>query len=278
MKITAIASWHGSNRSLAAEVGRRLAGARFVAVPFAGGMSELAHITARTLLVSDLHRHVINLARVVQTDRERLQAYLAGVLFHPDALAEAQARCRAVEAGPDSADRFQWAADYFVCAWMARNGTAGTAREFEAGLSVRYDAGGGDSAVRFRSAAESLAAWQTVVRRCTFHCRDGFEVLADVADAADSGVYCDPPFPGAGRRYRHNAGAAVAAELVWHTRLRDALARFARARVVVRYYRHALVEQLYPAADGWHWDDLAGGKTQTNAAAPEVLLTRNLAS
>jgi hypothetical protein len=39
-------------------------------------------------------------------------------------------------------------------------------------------------------------------------------------------------------------------------------------------YRHELVEELYPAPH-WRWLDLTGGKTQTNASAPEVLLVND---
>lgn len=61
--VTSIASWFGSNRMLAPIVGQELAGVPWVGIPFAGGMSELVHITARTLQVNDLHEHVINLVR-----------------------------------------------------------------------------------------------------------------------------------------------------------------------------------------------------------------------
>jgi len=62
--ITALAPWFGSNRTLAENVGTALAGCQWVGVPFAGGMCELLQIKARSLLVSDLHRHVLNLAAV----------------------------------------------------------------------------------------------------------------------------------------------------------------------------------------------------------------------
>ena len=39
--ITALAPWFGSNRTLAENVGRALAGCEWVGVPFAGGMCEL---------------------------------------------------------------------------------------------------------------------------------------------------------------------------------------------------------------------------------------------
>lgn len=63
-KVTALAPWFGSNRTLAPQVGELLNGCRWVGVPFAGSMTELIYIDAPTLVVSDLHRHVINLATV----------------------------------------------------------------------------------------------------------------------------------------------------------------------------------------------------------------------
>ena len=63
--------WFGSNSENAAEVGRLLEGCRFVGIPFAGGMSEVPFITAKQILANDLHRGVINLARVVRDDVAR---------------------------------------------------------------------------------------------------------------------------------------------------------------------------------------------------------------
>ena len=61
-----------------------------VGIPFAGSMSEVPHIKARTILVSDKHRHVINLARVTRDDALRAQLIrgLRRQLFHPDELAD----------------------------------------------------------------------------------------------------------------------------------------------------------------------------------------------
>lgn len=50
---TALAQWFGSNRILGHAVGEALAGCRWVGIPFAGGMPELLHLTARTVVVSD---------------------------------------------------------------------------------------------------------------------------------------------------------------------------------------------------------------------------------
>lgn len=268
-RITTLVPWYGSNRSLARHVGAQLAGRAWVGVPFAGGMSEIRHITARTLVVSDLHRHVINLAQVA-ADADlnvALRKRLADLPFHPDVLAAAQLTCSQREAGTYTGCDcpLWWACDYFVCAWMGRNGTAGTAGEFAGGLSVRWDAGGGDSATRFRAATEALSAWQETMRRCNFLVRDVFDFLADVHDSEECGVYCDPPFPGPGDRYRHTFTEQHQRDLA------AKLAAFSKARVVCRFYDHPLIRELYPEPK-WRWLPLAGGRTQHNGAPPEVLV------
>lgn len=271
MKVTAVAPWYGSNRTLAGHVGRLLAGCSWVGVPFAGGMCELAHLDARTLLVGDLHRHVLNLAACLAWDdlRGKLATWLAATPFHPDALALSQREAAAAQLGGLERPDVRAAYHYFVCAWMGRNGAAGTPGEFRAGLSVRWDAGGGDSATRFRHAAESLAAWSAVMRRCTFVCLDVFDFLARVKDRPDHGLYLDPPFPGPGDGYRHRFGDDQ------HRRLAEVLRAFTACRVVCRFYDHPLIRELYPEPL-WTWHRPAGGRTQANKAAPEVLLTTNL--
>jgi DNA adenine methylase len=267
VKITTLLPWYGSNRSLAHAVGRQLAGVPHVTVPFAGGMSELAHIPARTIVASDAHRHVINLANVLADERMGpvLIRRLRRLAFHEDTLREAQGACRAIEAGGNALSPIDWAEDYFVCAWMTRSGAAGTGGEFRGALSVRHGAGGGDSATRFRSAVEALRDWRRVLRRCTFVVRDCFAALADVRDEPECAVYCDSPFPDAGDKYQFRFTDAQ------HRELAARLAAFRLCRVVARFYRHPLVEELYPAPH-WRWLDLTGGKTQANKAAPEVLL------
>lgn len=274
---TALAPWFGSNRLLAHHVGELLAGRDWVGVPFAGGMSELTHIDARTVVVGDLHRHLINLARVVASDELRpvLMRHLRRALFHPDELDAAQEWCKCHQPVEGIRGDLQAAYSYFVCVWMGRSHLAGTKDEFTGRLSTRWNASGGDSNVRYRSAVRSLVSFGRTARRCTFSVMDAFDFLGRCDDKDRHGVYCDPPFPGAGADYRHNAGKG-AEEVAWHTRLRDSLVRFGRTRVVLRYYRHPLVEELYPP-DRWDWRELTGGRTQANKAAPEVLILNRTA-
>lgn len=272
--VTALVPWFGSNRLLAANVGAAVAGCRWVGVPFAGGMCELLNIDANILLVNDLHRHVINLARVVAHDESRrtLIRRLRRKLFHPDELAAAQEMCR------PGTHTIAWpnidlAEAYFVCSWMNRSGKAGTKGEFTGNVALRWKAGGGDSAVRYHSAIRGLAAFAKVFRRCTFSTMDAFEFLAKCPDLPKHAIYCDPPFPTAGQDYVHNAGAD-AAERGWHARLRDTVSRFEKSRVVMRFYDHELIRVLYPEPR-WTWHRFAGRK-QTNELAAEVLITNGV--
>ena len=271
IKINAIAPWFGSGRIGAKLVGHELRGCSFVGIPFGGGMCELQHVRdARTVLVNDLHSHVINLASVIADDelRPELIKTLEGLPFHPSTLSNAQESCRTVWGSPTAREnRTQWAADYFVAAWMARNGTAGTEREFEAGISLRWNANGGDSAKRFRNATQSLDAWSCVMRRCTFTCADGIEMVERFEDSDGHAIYIDVPFPGPGAGYRHKFNDAM------QRRLACALRRFTRTRVVCRFYDHPLVRELY-GDDGWEWKPRSGRK-QTNEKALEFLIVRN---
>lgn len=277
----AICPWFGSNRTLAENVGRALAGCAWVGVPFAGGMSELLHIKARTVLVGDLHAHVLNLAATVadRSLRPELVERLDALPFHPDVLEAAQQRCRLREV--EAADNWfgntseitrpdvDWAVDYFVCAWMARSGCAGTRGEFKGTFSMRWDAGGGDSATRFRNAAAGLAAWQEIMSACTFTRLCVHKFLANVKDDPEHGIYCDPPFPDAGDGYKHSFDERD------QFMLAAKLAGFPTTRIVVRFYDHPLIRKLYPKPL-WTWHHFTGRK-QTNEVVEgeEVLLTRN---
>lgn len=271
MQTTALAPWFGSNRMLAKHVAEELAGCRWVGVPFAGGMCELAHITAPSIVVSDLHRHVINLALVVQSDelRPRLIDWLTRLPFHPDVLAQCQERCRDWENAPyDGKPCLPWACDYFVTCWMGRSHKAGIDDQFNGGLSIRWNGNGGDSNTRYRSAIRSLVEWGRIMRRCNFSVADAFEVIERCEDEDRHGLYLDPPFPGPGDRYKHNCGDTEAEQATWHKRLYESVSRFKRTRVVCRFYNHHLIESLYC---DWTWRYLKGRK-QSNGAAPEVLL------
>jgi len=283
---TALLPLFGTNRTNAEHPAQFLKDCDWIGVPFAGGFCEVRHFKARTIVCNDLNRHAINLARVARLRAKDLIEELNNTMFSADDLAEAQKFCLDIEKKRNQpllfidgsacdvialVDNFEWARHYFVASWMARNGTAGTDGEFSAGLSVRWDAGGGDSVVRFRGAAEALADWHNVFQRCTFLCMDALDFVkiappkkSGMKDAQGHGLYVDPPWPDDGARYKHKFTVEIQRELA---RL---LALYKKTRVVVRYGDHPLIRELYPE-DRWDWNML-DGRTQANNVKREVLL------
>lgn len=276
MKVTALVDRFGSNRMNADKPAELLKGCTCINVPFAGSLCEVAWFEANIINVNDLDRHVMNLAAVVRDSRQELQAKLDATPFHPDVLAKAQEYCRRRENDRQhiwEGMYFEWAYHYFVASWMTRGGKMGTKGEFDQGLSVRWKSGGGDSVVRFRSATESLAEWQKVMQRCTFHTLDAFDFLAECKkvvkgeprDINANGIYCDAPWPQDGARYTHRFPESM------QRRLAKVLAEFEHTRIVVRYGDHPLIRELYPAPR-WKWHPLTS-RTQANEAKAEVLIT-----
>jgi len=290
--VGALAPWFGGNRTLAHHVGEAMKGCSWVGVPFAGGMSEVAHLDATSIAVNDRHCAVINLAAIVADPIKGPQLYrrLRRHAFHPSTLAAAQAACKArnrissQDPSPKTQDldhgnyvpSLDWAESYFVAVWMGRNDRAGTGREFEGGLSNRWNTKGGDSNTRYRSAVAALVEWRRILARCNFSTLDCFDFLAKCQDIEGHGIYCDPPFPDVGHRYRYTFS------LDDHARLARVLAKYDAARVVCRFYDHPLIRELYPESRGsrlvgreWIWIPLGGGRKQNNksgAKVPEVLV------
>lgn len=269
-EVTTLAPWYGSNRMLAKHVGEELAGCNWVGVPFAGGMTELAAIKARTINANDKHEHLINLARVMADAYlgPRLYRRLKRVIFHPGWLEECQSRCIVAEGVGVSrlsdGELIDWAVAYFVCAWMTRHATAGTPGEFTGGISTRWTSSGGDSNVHYRSAVKAINEWRRVFARCNFTCLDFQQFLGRCKDQAGIGIYCDPPFPGPGDKYTYKMSTFD------HAILAKQLADFKAARVVCRFYDVKEIRDLYPQRQ-WTWRHLTGRK-QTNDDAPEVLI------
>lgn len=236
-----------------------------VAVPFAGGMCEIPRMAARTVLVNDADRALINLAHVVRNSRRRLVEMLDLTPFHAVELEASQNYCRHAEK-ETPLDSFAWAYHYFICSWMTRGGNGGTQSEFNSGLSMRYKAGGGDSVVRFRNATAALAEWEPVMRRCAFTCMDAFDFIAEYfdRDLNENGLYADPPWYKDGDVYKYT---------IDHVKLRDVLEAFQRTRIAVRYGDCEEIRDLYKSPRWtFHW---LTSRTQANTDKAELLLVLN---
>lgn len=285
MKIKAIAPWFGSNRMLASRVGVQLGKLDWCGVSFAGGCAELPHINARSVMLNDLHRHVINMARVMADPKlgPALYRKLRRYILHQDSLIIAQARCEIREnsmkekcnlvAGKDrelvrselqAEPDLWWAEDYFVSAWMSRSHSAGSEDEFSSGMSIRWNASGGDSAVRFSNAVRSIPPWRRALKHTSFSTIDALAFHQRCKDEDGHGIYDDPPFPGPGDRYKFKVDEN------FQRNLAKEASRFKKTRVVMRFYDHPLIRELYPQ-NHWTWI-FDKGRNQVNEETPEVLL------
>lgn len=153
---------------------------------------------------------------------------------------------------------------YFIFSWMGRNGLAGTSRALTSALAVRFTNGGGSPVIRFRSAIESIPAWHYRLCNVLILRRDAFELLPQIEDDSTTAIYIDSPYlletrsEGAafdqGTRYLHDFTSTSGAGGLFgeekepddHDRLAAALNRFKKARVVISYYDHPRLRELYP--------------------------------
>jgi len=242
-KITAIAPWFGAKRNLAATIVEELGPHRVFWDTFCGSMAVLmAKMPCVMETVNDLHGDVINLARVIQHDKlgPRLYRRLRRTLMCEQLHREAAERHRTRGYLGDQPADLDAAYDYFLSAWLGRNGVAGTS-SYNQGFCARYTAnGGGYAATRWASVVDSIPAWRRRIRNVTVMCRDAFELIPKIADAPDTAIYCDPPYLVKGAKYVHDFEAGD------HHRLSEALQRFRKARVVVSYYDHPSLDGLYP--------------------------------
>lgn len=261
--------WFGSNAENAAEVGSMLHGCKWVGIPFCGGCSEVPHIDAKQILANDKHRHLINLCRTIQNDvgRAWLIKYADAFPYHPDVLAQAQEESK-IDCPETDGAVYNAALWYFIAVWMGRGGNAGTVDEFKGNLPIRWNANGGGSNRRYRTAIEALDAWGETFRRCEFTCMDAFDFIAKCQDTAETGIYCDPNWPDAGEDYTHKIDQAGQCKLA------GVLRRFNHARVVVRFGEHPLIRELYTEVGGWKWHPLES-RNQANDIKPECLIVRN---
>ena len=218
-------------------------------------------------MVSDLHRHVINLARVAAHPDAGPILYrrCRRKMFDPSELAQAQAWCKLNFPTPEVSD-VDAAEKYFVACWMGRSHKSGKDDEFNGGLSFRWNSNGGDSVVRYRNATASLLAFRRIAARCQFTVANAFDVIERCEDTVGHGIYSDAPWPDDGDRYKHPFTEAD------QRRLAEALSRFTKTRIVIRYGDHPLIRELYPET-GWRWQ-LIEGRTQANNAKAELLITR----
>lgn len=270
MKIKAIAPWFGGKRTMAPTVIQELGKHADYWEPFCGGLSVLlAKPVSRNETVNDLHGDLINLARVIQDPPSGAQLYrrLRRTLFCEGWHKECQEALKQGESDPVIRAYL-----YFVKSWQGMSGIAGTSRA-ESKLSIRYTSTGGSPSVRFQNAVSSIPAWMKRLRMVRILNRDAFEVIENIPDECGVAIYCDPPYIVKGSSYKHDLAESD------HARLASLLSRFTRSRVVVSYYEHEMLGDLYA---GWTKVSVKARKAMVcqsardmkgvDAPAPEVLI------
>ena len=275
MKLSAIAPWFGSKRTLAPRIVEALGPHTAYWEPFCGSLAVLLAKPIATMeTVNDLHGDLINLARVLQSENLARQLYeeLKRTLMHEKLFCEAARRCLDRGRTPAADEpELQRAVDFMICSWFGRNGVAGT-ESYNQGFCVRYTKNGGHAATRWVSAVESIPEWHERLRGITILYRDGLDLIDKIEDNHGVVVYCDPPYVVKGAKYVYDFYE------VHHRRLAEALSRFKKTRCVVSYYENSLVNKLYeswtkiscPVAKSLSNQRMRGQRGE-RTMAPEVL-------
>jgi len=294
MKIGALAPWFGAKRTLASKIVQQLGEHRVYWEVFCGSMAvTFAKAPCVMETVNDLHGDLINLARVVRSDElaPKLFERMSLSLMHEGVMDECAERYRQRGNGPAPEEPdLDRACDYLLTSWLGRNGVAGTS-SYNQGFCVRYTGSGGHAATRFNSVIASIPAWWNRLRNVTILNRNARELLSKIDDAKGTAIYLDPPYVEKGAEYIHDflAGkrkgtslfTSAAKQPMTHQELATLARRFKKARVVVSYYDHPLIRELY---DGWTAVECPTTKSLVNQGlrmkgresnpekAPEVLI------
>lgn len=299
MDINSIAPWFGAKRTLAARIVAELGPHSAYWEPFCGSMAVLfAKEPCAMETVNDLHGDLVNLGRVVAHEElhrvlfKKLRRTFASAELMNDAAARWKSRGNVPAGSVPDLDR---AYDYFLSTWLGRNGVAGT-QSYNQGYSRRFTKSGGHAARRWCSAVDSIPVWCLRLREVSILSDDAFGMLERIEDANGVVIYLDPPYFEKGARYIHDAdddwpavsrilGIDVAAlpPFAWHRALAKLVNRFKKTRVLISYYDHPLLAELYPS---WTKLDFSVTKALCNQGmrgqrlaetrgplkAPEVLL------
>lgn len=264
LKTKSALSYFGSDSEVAPQLAAMLDGCKHVTIPFCGGLSILPHLKARAIVANDLHAHAIEFYRSMsgvygdKTKRDLIEL-CKHTLSHPAEIKHAGA---ILNDRANSPMLKSWA--FWTLCWIGRKGKGGT--KHQGGMpSVRRTANGGTNASRIRAAAGDLDAWAKQFERCEWESIDFRDLLPKVADRPDCGIYCDPPWVGAGRNYLHTFTEQD------HRDLASDLSQFEYTKIVIRYGDDPLVRELY---EDWNIVP-ASSRDQCNQIKGEVWITRS---
>jgi site-specific DNA-adenine methylase len=261
--------YFGSDSEVASSLAGLLDHCRHVTIPFCGGLAILPHLKAKVVVANDKNWAAIHFYRVVNDPVlfPELLRKCQATLNHPLDGLQAHGCWNYLHQQPGTINEAPvmgaWA--YWAMCWIGRKGRGGTRQQFDQMTtpSVRWTATGGANASRLRAAAEDLSLWAEHFRRCDFTSECFRVLLPKVADDPSCGIYCDPPWVGAGDEYLHPFTPED------HRDLAKQLYRFRETTVVLRYGDDPLIRELY--AD-WRIIE-ASSRDQNNAVKGELWIT-----
>jgi len=254
-----LAPWMGAKRKLAQRIAALLGPRRSYFEPFFGsGAVFFASSPALFECVNDMNRDLVNVTKVLQTpDKGRdLIGRLMYTIYSQELYREARTRiCDPFTGELGDVER---ALAALIVWWMGRKGVAGTSPS-QTGFSARFTSKGGGGGVAWRSFVSSVPWFMKRLARVEVLNRCGIGLTEAIADEPDCCVYLDPPYFVKAKPYLHDFTPDD------HIRLAKAAARFRRARVVVSYYPHPLVDAYY--GDGWQRVEVVTTKNIRNQAS-----------
>lgn len=239
--------WYGSKTLWADQISKIIGPHDCYWELFSGSAAVLfAKERVKQETICDLHADLIELAKAIQDDTLSVKLFdkLTRTAYSEDLFLEARAKL------PFVTDRLDRAYYYFVQSWMAISNSCGTTGAPQ--FSMRYDKEGGDSGTRFARAVSRIPFWWERLRGVTILNVDCMYILSRIPDDPGTVIYCDPPYLVKGKRYEHDFKGK-------HSLLRIALDRFRAARVLVSYYSHPEIEELYA---GWQRIELKGVRSK----------------
>lgn len=205
--------------------------------PFAGGLSVFFYKRpSPSEVLNDLDGEIVNLWRVIQSEGKRFAREadkLPYARYLYDQWADEWYQGRRPE------DRFERALHFF---YFCRSSFS--AKQFnKSGWAHSIQK---NQAAAYRSAVKDIAWAGRRLAVAQLECRD-FRDVIESNDAPDVLIYCDPPFVGTEGYY------AVDFTEEDHVALAQLLHE-ASGKVVLSYYDHPLVRDLYSEGNGWIYD------------------------
>lgn len=301
--IMGLVPWFGSKRTMARDIAIELGEHDGYFELFAGSCAvllEKSKSLAET--VNDYHGDLVNLARVLASDQwEWLYNKADRYLYCEPLFLDLRQRwiSEPIPAweGKASEAHAERAFVYLATQWLGRNGSSGCSPNSSGRAAVRWTTKGGNSATRWRSVVSSIPWWHERLFRVSILNRNAFDVAESISNENGAAVYADPPYflktrsSGGGSVYLHDfdetpIGEDEASRIGCpehlrrygdHARLAVRLWRLNLCRVVVSYYDHPALSELYPGWTKRSMDrtknlSLATIKGSRGATAPEVLL------